>query len=92
VISEFSGNTGISAGLRVARVTYCQFCLSFTLDLKLSQTERHRCNHWDLEKQAGESHPKSTHLPLFISAFMEITMSWAPCLAGLVQWKQLIPF
>ena len=42
MISEFSGKTGISAGLIVARLTSRQFCLTF-IRVDLIQPERHHC-------------------------------------------------
>jgi len=49
---NFSDKTGISARLIVARLTSCQFCLTF-IRVDLIQPERHHCEEY-LIKNAGK--------------------------------------
>ena len=51
MISEFSDKIGISAGLIFARLTSCQFCLTF-IRVELIQPERHHCEEFLIKKQA----------------------------------------
>jgi len=85
VNSEFSGNW-YQCG-----VASCEGDLSpilsvlhIRVDLKLSQPERHHCNHWNLEKQA-DGNVTWLIVGLFTSAFMYKVAERSHCLRRLAR-------